>query len=799
MRGGAPSTSIAPAPSAAPPPPAEPGGLTTHMTQRRALVVGRQAQQRQRAGHRAVEGQRDRRAAGRVLVGRAQLHGERRVGAALVAERLAVVQELAVAPAELAEDAQRGGAEGVRRRLELLAQRDHELAHERRHERLHELGVEVVDPELERAQRQRDELGGGAQRVQHGVHQQVQVRQQRREPRRQREAQLEQQLAHGRLVRGGVRADERVEQRGQQRQELLVELLELAAADGLEERAQQREEVERLRHVRGAAHGRDDDGREVRPQHGLVLGEERDRAEDELEEAQQHRALRLVGRAELLDARDEEAEQDVGEVARHVRVGEEVLQDGRHDVVGEHALVQEGHLHLEDVREVAHLEHGEDAGEVVEHLLLLLRARVGAARVEHEAAQAALEQPRHQQALGLGHALLQHGVAGQRVLRLHGRARVRDGPDDGLDAEDHRLEQLLALARRVRRALVARVGRLGRARRGVDGGGRHDRRLGRPAVGGGGGGLLGLVLLLRLLGGLDLREVLGDELLERGELGDEAVQDAHEQRAPLGLALVEDVLDEVEQQPHGGRLDVQRQRRVVDVAREDVDHLGEVRDAQLAAHVVHEVGEGRARERPQRLVRRAHRGVAQVARADEELLVEQDVDLVEEAHAEVGGEDVPRRHEDVLADRDRLGRAGEQQLDDALGDGLLVGPHEVGEGAQQVGEEGERLDLRRHEVGAREARAVHGGLRRAQRERLHHERDEVGDGGRDVARVELEEEHHDERALGQHLERLGALGQHAARRRARPHRRRAARRARRLGRLGARGSLARHRYRRVGR
>ena len=34
----------------------------------------------------------------------------------------------------------------------------------------------------------------------------------------------------------------------------------------------------------------------------------------------------------------------------------------------------------------------------------------------------------------------------------------------------------------------------------------------------------------------------------------------------------------------------------------------------------------------------------------------------------------------------------------ALWDGLLVGAHEVGEGAQQVGEEGERLDLRRHEV-----------------------------------------------------------------------------------------------------
>ena len=41
-------------------------------------------------------------------------------------------------------------------------------------------------------------------------------------------------------------ADEARQQRGQQRQELLVERFELASADGLEERAQQREVVHHL-------------------------------------------------------------------------------------------------------------------------------------------------------------------------------------------------------------------------------------------------------------------------------------------------------------------------------------------------------------------------------------------------------------------------------------------------------------------------------------------------------------------------------------------------------------------------
>jgi len=47
------------------------------------------------------------------------------------------------------------------------------------------------------------------------------------------------------------------------------------------------------------------------------------------------------------------------------------------------------------------------------------------------------------------------------------------------------------------------------------------------------------------------------------------------------------------------------------------------------------------------------------------LLVQQHVNLREESDAEVGRQNVSRRHQNVFADRDTLGRASEQQLNHA--------------------------------------------------------------------------------------------------------------------------------------
>ena len=67
------------------------------------------------------------------------------------------------------------------------------------------------------------------------------------------------------------------------------------------------------------------------------------------------------------------------------------------------------------------------------------------------------------------------------------------------------------------------------------------------------------------------------------------MEDAHEERTALSVVLVKDVFDEIEEEADRGRLDGERERGVVDVAREDVDDARQVLDAQLPAHVVDEV------------------------------------------------------------------------------------------------------------------------------------------------------------------------------------------------------------------
>ena len=89
-----------------------------------------------------------------------------------------------------------------------------------------------------------------------------------------------------------------LEEGGQKGEELLVELLELAATNGLEEGAQEGEVVGWLGGMGGVAHRLGDDRREVRAEEWLILGEEGDGAEYELEEAEKDGRLRLLGRAQ---------------------------------------------------------------------------------------------------------------------------------------------------------------------------------------------------------------------------------------------------------------------------------------------------------------------------------------------------------------------------------------------------------------------------------------------------------------------------------------------------------------------
>jgi len=66
----------------------------------------------------------------------------------------------------------------------------------------------------------------------------------------------------------------------------------VTSPDALEECSEQRVVVYGLLGGGGASHGGGDDGGEVRSQHGLVVGEERDGAKHEFKETQEGRRLR---------------------------------------------------------------------------------------------------------------------------------------------------------------------------------------------------------------------------------------------------------------------------------------------------------------------------------------------------------------------------------------------------------------------------------------------------------------------------------------------------------------------------
>lgn len=93
------------------------------------------------------------------------------------------------------------------------------------------------------------------------------------------------ETAHADLVSRAVGADKRMKQRWKEGKEFLVQLLEFASSNRLEESTEKREVVQRLCCVRGVTGRQDHDSGQVRPQHRLVLWKEGDRPEYQLEES----------------------------------------------------------------------------------------------------------------------------------------------------------------------------------------------------------------------------------------------------------------------------------------------------------------------------------------------------------------------------------------------------------------------------------------------------------------------------------------------------------------------------------
>ena len=177
-----------------------------------------------------------------------------------------------------------------------------------------------------------------------------------------------------------------------------------------------------------------------------------------------------------------------------------MLEDGRHCGVGEHPLVERRHLQLKNMREITRIQYGEDTSKIVEYLRLLPHAGEGAicsaccgvyrcrsrgrrrvAAVDGKTMEPVLDEARNEKAFGLAHPFLDRGLLGSEDTAVNAtsaanatcaavasdaaattiaadarhHARVGHGPNDGLDAEDHRLEKLLVLAQRLGERLLA--------------------------------------------------------------------------------------------------------------------------------------------------------------------------------------------------------------------------------------------------------------------------------------------------------------------------------------------------------
>ena len=225
------------------------------------------------------------------------------------------------------------------------------------------------------------------------------------------------------------------------------------------------------------------------------------------------------------------------------------------------------------------------------------------------------------------------------------------------------------------------------------------------------------------------------------------------------VAPAEDGLHQVVHQAHARHLDAQRQRAVLHVTAEQVHRAPDLGHRQLQTHVVHELGQEGVRQRTQRVA--ARRAVAH-----QRLLVEERVEVREEASSEVGrGEDVPRGDEQFLPRRDVV-RTRPQKLHDGDAHGVSVRLHALRVSAQEVGDERNRLHLRAFQVAVRASQAIGHvfQIRAFQPDHLHHQRQQRGDVRRDQTRVQLEQEHHDQRALRLYFERTRAERRHRRRR-----------------------------------
>ena len=93
----------------------------------------------------------------------------------------------------------------------------------------------------------------------------------------------------------------------------------------------------------------------------------------------------------------------------------------------------------------------------------------------------------------------------------------------------------------------------------------------------------------------------------------------------------------------------------MNIAREQVHDLAELREVELVANVVHQVRQCRVRQRPQHFV-------ARPPFPHQHLFFQQFFDIRVKALPEIGGEDVPGRHQQFFSGGDGVPRAVLQEV-----------------------------------------------------------------------------------------------------------------------------------------
>ncbi|KIH94140.1 hypothetical protein SPBR_05566 [Sporothrix brasiliensis 5110] len=744
---------------------------------------------------------------GAVLLGAHEAHVEARHVVNVLLERQGQVvgHVLAVTAAELAEDAHGGVCVevAVGMRAQLVVEGGHELVEDRCHQWIEVFRCEIIDAELKGTQSLTNHIRASAESGDEGPHQEVEVRQEVAEAGGHRQTELDIQVALDRLAGGQQEVVEDVQQHLEEWQNLLVEVLKLAASDATEERAEQEEVVHGLLGVGRQLDRLADDVDDVGQQNLLVLcSEERDGHKCKLEQAQQDRRLLDVGQADFLDVVHEEAQQHAAKSGRRDVAGQKELRDVQQGRVLEGHGEEMRHLVAKDLVERGRVDDVEDGRKHLEQVLLLLAAG-GHVKVGHvldrgrvvgvggvlvldalvvpEDAGALTQQLDNDLDLLGVEAAGDLGPAGGRDGRVDGRCLGAGAElEDGVPQAVHEgLEQELVVHDRVV-APLARVDQLDGHGGGEDvdlvpGGCRGVHvgqvRLGEGRRAEGGGRCSGLALLVGLLAAHVGRQLDGVVVLavHGGKLVGNRVEDGDEEVAGLDLVVhLGDALGHVQEQLGAHGLEAGAGEVVQQVARVDSDGLADDGRLQVVADVVDQVGQHAVRQRTHGLMHRQ-------AVAHEGTLVEELLNDANKDQAVVEVDDVADGHDELLAGGGLVARAVTQQPDNGGRQRRQEVGHEIGMLAQGIGQETHHLHLERNVVAI--ARLVAD-------ERAHAE--EVGTPGiglgvravlglgvraehglddRDkrldvVERaVHLEDADDDDRALGDHLERLHALEQ----------------------------------------